>query len=172
MARGPFEGHLMHAQIGTLTVSAGEFRPDIRARGTMNPELVTIGTMLASGREVRQWDYDILPGDVVVLPQAIEQEGRFTSTSRYAAIALSANDLACHFAGEPELEDLNFWSRIGRFRASLSLRSYILQNITKKVAQLQCADAYSSKRSLSALCTRCRASLSRGDKAMPSLSAM
>ena len=102
----------MHAQVGILALSAGEFRSDIRARGVMNPDLVTIGMMLETSGGVSQWDYDIIPGDIVVFPKSVEQEGRFTGYSSYVTITLSAEDLATHATGERHLQEPEFWAKI------------------------------------------------------------
>lgn len=136
LAPGTFDGHLMHAQIGQLAASAGDFGPDIRARGVMNAQLVTIGMMLETGGEVSQWDYDIVPGDVVVFPKSVEQEGRFTGRSRYATITLSEEALAVYATGEPALQDPAFWTRIRRFRPSPSLRASTSHDIAEKVSRL------------------------------------
>ena len=94
LAPGSFEGQLTHARVGTLSVSAGDFYPDIRARGVMNPDLVTIGMLIESSGEVMQWDYDVVPGDIVVFPKGVEQEGRFTGRSRYVTVTLGEEELA------------------------------------------------------------------------------
>lgn len=103
----------------------------------MNERLVTIGMMLESSGEVSQWDYDVLPGDVVVFPKSVEQEGRYTGQSRYATITLSEADMSTFAAGEPQLQDPEFWTRIRRFRASLQVRSFIRRDIAERTMQLR-----------------------------------
>jgi AraC family ethanolamine operon transcriptional activator len=137
LAPGSFEGQLTHARVGTLSVSAGDFYPDIRARGVMNPDLVTIGMMIESSGDVMQWDYDVVPGDIVVFPKAVEQEGRFTGRSRYVTLTLSEEDLALHSTGERALQDPDFWTRIHRCRPSPSVRAFIRREVARKVAQLR-----------------------------------
>lgn len=137
LAPGAFEGQLTHARIGTLGLSAGDFEPDIRARGVMNPDLVTIGMMVESDGEVKQWDYDVVPGDVLVFPRGVEQEGRFTGRSRYVTLTLSEEELASHSVGEGALGEPDFWTRIHRFRASPGVREFIRCEIATKVAQLR-----------------------------------
>ena len=137
LAPGIFDGHLMHAQIGALSLSTGDFGPDIRARGVMNQHLVTIGMMLESSGAVSQWDYDVVPGDVIVFPKSVEQEGRFTGHSRYATITLSEDALAAFAAGEPVLQDPQFWTKISRFHRSPSLRASARREIGEMVSQLR-----------------------------------
>jgi AraC-like DNA-binding protein len=137
LAPGSFDGHLMHAQIGELSVSAGDFGPDIRARGVMNQHLVTIGMMLQSSGEVSQWDYDVVPGDVVIFPKSVEQEGRYTGRSRYATISLSEEALADFAVGEPMLQEPEFWTKINRFFPSPSLRASICSEVAEKVSLVQ-----------------------------------
>ncbi len=137
LAPGPFRGQLTHARIGSLGLSAGDFEPDIRARGVMNPDLVTIGMMIESDGEVRQWDFDVVPGDVVVFPRSVEQEGRFTGRSRYVSLTLSESELALHSGGEGAPSEPDFWTRIHRFRASPSVREFVCREIAAKVAHLR-----------------------------------
>jgi AraC family ethanolamine operon transcriptional activator len=137
LAPGTFDGQLMHAQIGELSVSAGDFGPDIRARGVMNQNLVTIGMMLQSSGEVSQWDYDVAPGDIVIFPKSVEQEGRYTGRSRYATIAFSEEALAAFAVGEPVLQEPGFWTRINRFFPSPSLRASICSEIAEKVSLMR-----------------------------------
>lgn len=140
LAPGSFEGQLTHARIGTLSVSAGDFYPDIRARGVMNPDLVTIGMLIESSGEVMQWDYDVVPGDIVVFPKGVEQEGRFTGRSRYVTVTLGEEELAAYSTGERALQDPEFWTRIHRCRPSPSGRDFTQREIVSKVAQLRDGD--------------------------------
>lgn len=134
---GPFEGNLMHAQVGSIALSAGEFGSDIRARGVMNPDLVTVGMMLETTGGVSQWDYDVMPGDIVVFPKSVEQEGRFRGYSSYVTITLSAEALAAHAAGERYLQEPEFWTKIYRFRPSPSLRNSARRRIQRRILQLR-----------------------------------
>jgi AraC family ethanolamine operon transcriptional activator len=137
LAPGTFEGQLTHAQIGELSISAGDFGPDVRARGVMNQRLVTIGTMLHSSGEVSQWNYDVVPGDVVVFPKSVEQEGRYTGRSRYATITIDEQALATFAAGEAALQEPEFWTRISRYRPSPSLRAFICAEIAGRISLLR-----------------------------------
>jgi len=137
LAPGTFDGQLTHARIGELSISAGDFGPDIRARGVMNQHLVTIGVMLHSSGEVSQWNYDVVPGDVVVFPKSVEQEGRYTGRSRYATVTLGEQALATYAVGEPVLQEPDFWTRIGRHRPSPSLRAFICAEIAEQVSLLR-----------------------------------
>lgn len=136
LAPGQIDGQLTHARIGTLGLSAGDFEPDIRARGVMNSDLVTIGMMVESG-EVKQWDYDVVPGDVLVFPRGVEQEGRFTGRSRYVTLTLSEEDLASHSVGEGALAEPDFWTIVHRFRATPCVREFTRCEIATKVAHLR-----------------------------------
>lgn len=137
LASGSFGGRLTHAQIGTLSLSAGDFEPDIRARGVMNPDMVTLGLLVESSGDVMQWDYHVVPGDVIVFPRSIEQEGRFTGRSRYLTLTLTEQELAEHAAGERQLQDPHFWTEIKRFRPSPGLNAFIRKNLDQKIAQLR-----------------------------------
>ncbi|MER9401483.1 AraC family transcriptional regulator [Mesorhizobium sp. M0615] len=137
LAPGKFHGHLMHAQIGQLSLSTGDFGPDVRARGVMNQNMVTIGMMLESSGEVSQWDYDVVPGDVIVFPKSVEQEGRFTGHSRYATITLAEEALADFAGGETVLQDPRYWTRISRFHRSPSVRAFACGEVASHISQLQ-----------------------------------
>lgn len=137
LASGSFGGRLTHAQIGSVSLSAGDFEPDIRARGVMNPDMVTLGMMVDSSGDVMQWDYHVEPGDIIVFPRSVEQEGRFTGRSRYLTLTLTEDELARHTTGERELQDPRFWTEIKRFRPSPGLRAFIRKNLDHKIAQLR-----------------------------------
>ncbi|WP_311028000.1 AraC family transcriptional regulator [Mesorhizobium koreense] len=137
LATGGFEGLLTHAQVGGFSLSAGDFGPDIRARGVMNAELVTIGTMLDSSGEVSQWDYDVRPGDIIVFPKSVEQEGRYTGRSRYVTITLSEQELAAHVKTEGRLQESEFWTRIRRFQPSEAQRASMREYLARRVLQLR-----------------------------------
>lgn len=137
LACGTFHGRLMHAQIGTLFLSAGDFGPDIRARGVMNQNLVTLGMMVASSGQVSQWDYEVLPGDVVVFPRSVEQEGRFTEQSSYVTITLTEEELAAHAPREAALQDPRFWTRIHRFRRPADARQQTCRALFENIQQLR-----------------------------------
>ncbi len=137
LASGSFGGRLTHAQIGTTSLSAGDFEPDIRARGVMNADMVTIGMMVECSGDVMQWDYHVVPGDVIVFPRSVEQEGRFTGRSRYLTLTLTEQDLATHAAGEKRLQDPRFWTEIRRFRPSPGLRAFIARSLDRKIALLR-----------------------------------
>lgn len=137
MVSGSLHGKLMHARLGNLFLSAGDFGLDIRARGVMNQDLVTIGMMLESSGTVSQWEYDVVPGDIIVFPKSVEQEGHFTGYSSYATITLSAEDLAVYATGEPRLQDPGFWTRILRSRPSQPLRISTRRAIARRISQLR-----------------------------------
>ncbi|WP_245451124.1 hypothetical protein [Borborobacter arsenicus] len=92
--------------------------------------------MLESSGEVSQWDYDVIPGDVIVFPKSVEQEGHFTGHSRYATITLGEDEIVAHMAGEPALENPQFWASIYRFRPTPSIRQATRAAITTQVRQL------------------------------------
>jgi AraC family ethanolamine operon transcriptional activator len=92
--------------------------------------------ILQSSGEVSQWHYDVVPGDVVVFPKSIEQEGRYTGRSRYATITFSEEALAACAVGEPALQEPDFWTRIDRFRPSPSLRAFICREVAEKISLL------------------------------------
>lgn len=93
--------------------------------------------MIASDGEVKQWDYDVVPGDVIVFPKSVEQEGRFTGRSRYIALTLSEEELAVYSTGERTLQDPQFWNRIHRLRPSPAVRAFISREVAERVAQLR-----------------------------------
>lgn len=141
---GVFHGNMMHAQVGDLALGAGDFGPDIRVRGVMNPDAVTIGMLLASTGGVSQWDFDMAPGDVVVFPASAEQESRFSGQSSFATVTLGAHQIAAYAAGEGPSREPEFWVAKKRFRPPPWLRQSACRQVTQCVSLLRDGDVASS----------------------------
>lgn len=144
LAPGVFHGTMMHAQVGDLALGAGDFGPGIRVRGVMNPESVTLGMLLETTGAVSQWDFDVVPGDVVVFPRSAEQEGRFSGHSSFATVTLGARQIAAYAAGEGRLREPEFWMAKRRYRAPSFLRQSACRRIVRCMAQLRRGDVASS----------------------------
>src|SRR5262245_22404726 len=58
---GRQHGFVAHISIDSLAMSVGRFALDVRARGLINPNRVTLGMMLASPGRVSYWRADVRP---------------------------------------------------------------------------------------------------------------
>jgi AraC family ethanolamine operon transcriptional activator len=73
---GRQHGFLAHIDIDSLAMTIGRFALDVRVRGLINPNRVTLGMMLASPGRVSHWWEDVRPGDVVIFPPGAEIDAR------------------------------------------------------------------------------------------------
>jgi hypothetical protein len=71
---GRQRGYVAHIAIDSLAMSVGRFALDVRARGLINPNRVTLGMMLASPGRVSCWWEDVRPGDVIITPPGAEMD--------------------------------------------------------------------------------------------------
>ena len=84
---------------------------DVRARGLINPNRITLGMMLASPGHVTHWWEDVRPGDVVITPPGDEMDAIYLSGAWYVAIAMNVSDLATALGGEERLTDPACWKK-------------------------------------------------------------
>jgi AraC-like DNA-binding protein len=110
---GRQQGLLAYVAIDGLTMSVGRFALDVRARGLINPNRITLGMMLASPGNVRHWWEDVRPGDVVITPPGAEMDAIYLSGAWYVAIAMDVSDLTTALGGEDRLTDPARWNKKG-----------------------------------------------------------
>ena len=108
---GRQQGLLAHVAIDGLAMSVGRFALDVRARGLINPNRITLGMMLASPGHVTHWWEDVRPGDVVITPPGAEMDAIYLSGAWYVTIAMDVSDLATALGGEDRLTDHACWKK-------------------------------------------------------------
>ncbi len=137
LAPGPCCGTVLQADIAGLVVNAGVFRGDVRARGVMAVDKVTLAIILGSNGFVGQWCCQAMAGDIFLFPGDDEQQGRFWGTVSYATIALSSVRLAEAAASFGHAIDPSLWSQAGQYRAAPGARDRTVDTINGCLTVLQ-----------------------------------
>jgi AraC family ethanolamine operon transcriptional activator len=73
--------------------------------------------LLGAADRVTQWSFDMIPGDIVVIPPVTEHHAAHFGACTYACIRVDPNELGSVFAGDPALSDPENWQQNNRHRA-------------------------------------------------------
>jgi hypothetical protein len=84
---GKQQGSLTHLGIGNLAMTLGRFTLEVRARGVIHPDRVTLGMLLTSAGRVSHWGHDVQPGDVCIYPPGVDHDGIYGGGATYAAVS-------------------------------------------------------------------------------------
>jgi hypothetical protein len=117
LGRGKFRGSLSHVGIGDFSLSIGSFSVGVRTQRIATDDRLVIGMLLSASERVTHWSFDMLPGDVLIMPPSTEHDGSFHGAAAYAAIRLDLAEVTSLFAGEPRLSDPATWCQKNRYRA-------------------------------------------------------
>jgi AraC-like DNA-binding protein len=137
---GRFTGSMVHANVGGLVVSAGNFKSDVRSRGRFSDKHITFGTYIGDRSHVSQWNLDALAGDVWFMPAGAEQEGRAAGSQSYATVSLGVDSLDRLNPLLGALAASTHSERPRRHRASPLVRARIAERVKQLVSHIQEAD--------------------------------
>jgi AraC family ethanolamine operon transcriptional activator len=118
LGRGKLHGRIAYLGIGDLTLSLSAFSAGIYAQRTSADEKILIGMLLGAEDRVTQWSFDMMPGDIVVIPPLTEHHAVHCGASSYAVIRLDPRELPSAFGGEAQLSDPENWQEQNRYRAN------------------------------------------------------
>ncbi len=99
LEKGRISGKMVHAVLGNVGLSFGQFDQPIpvRVRGPVAPNSICIGTNLNQPGTACYWGIDTRPGDIEVYSAGCEQEAYLRSAIRYAALTIPT-EMALEFA--------------------------------------------------------------------------
>jgi len=117
LGRGKLHGHVSYLGIDEFTLSVNAFSTGICAQRISADEKVLVGMLLSAADRVSQWSFDMVPGDIVVIPPVTEHHAAHFGASSYACIRVDPNELGSVFAGDPSLSDPANWQQNNRYRA-------------------------------------------------------
>jgi len=131
-------GILLHATTDDVEIYAGQWLADIRTRGCIESNRITLGMKLDP--DSRHFSFrsgtEVLPGDVYALVRGDAVDYRVTGQIRYAFISLSP-DFLLDQGGEDALRlDRGFWEQRRWFRANQTIRAALVRSIQKIVMHL------------------------------------
>lgn len=137
LAPGPCEGRTLTTTVAGLHVHSGVLRADLRARGRMAGEHVTLGMIIEATGQVRQWQHYAAAGDLCVFPPGQDQEGTYRGTVVYATIALTEAELRSAAAAWPciDIERLLLLGNL--YRAGPQVRVAALQKLRAALTMLE-----------------------------------
>jgi methylphosphotriester-DNA--protein-cysteine methyltransferase len=117
LGRGKLRGGISYVGVGDLTLSLNSFSTGICAQRISADDKLLFGMLLGAADRVSQWSFDMIPGDIVVIPPVTEHHAAHFGASSYACIRLDPNELGSVFAGDPSLSDPENWQQNNRHRA-------------------------------------------------------
>ena len=136
------KGSIVNAAAGDVLLTAGQWSADIRTRGSVTAQRISLGVKLdsqsthfsfRSGREV-------FPGDVYVLARGDDVDHRVSGSIRYAFVSLRPELLLSHAAEDAWRESTGFWEKRRWFCASPPIRRLIARSIQTLVMEVLRSD--------------------------------
>ncbi len=116
LTAAPCRGELSHAAFGDITTTLGRLTGDLRLRGSMAAEAVTLALILEQTEVMTHWGHDALAGDLLVFPPRGEQEAQHRGLTRYAALQIPRDDLMRRVAAFDDLAEDRHWRDGARLR--------------------------------------------------------
>lgn len=136
LGRGKLQGRIAYLEIDDLTLSLNAFSAGIYARRTSADEKILIGMLLSAEDRVTQWSFDMVPGDIVVIPPLAEHHAVHCGASSYAVIRLDPRELPSAFGGEARLSDPENWQEKNRYRANSDIGTTAARGLSQLADQL------------------------------------
>jgi len=131
------EGTIWRAAAGAVLLSAGNWCGEVRTKGSINADHITLGVKLDS--ESTHFSFrsgkEVLPGDVYALARGDAVDYRVGGRIRYAFISLNPELLLIQGGEDALRADVAFWERRRWFCASPSLRTLIARSVDALVMQ-------------------------------------
>jgi AraC family ethanolamine operon transcriptional activator len=118
LGRGKLHGSIVYVGIDDFTLSVSAFSKGLLAQRTAADDKILLGMLLVATDRVTQWSFDMLPGDIVVIPPRSEHHAAHHGASSYAVIQLDPRELPSIFGGDPWLSDAENWQKKNRYRAN------------------------------------------------------
>ncbi len=121
LSASPCRGTLAHAIFDDLALTLGRCTGDLRLRGVMAAGAVTLVLALDPAPGATEWGYDVLAGDLLILPEGGEREARQQGVAGYAAVTAPLEALRRRAAAFDHLADARHWGACARLRPQTSL---------------------------------------------------
>jgi AraC-like DNA-binding protein len=138
LGSGVPKGCIVHASIGEVLLTAGQFSADIRTRGDIESDRISLGVKLDSDSTHFSFrsGQEVLAGDVYALTRGDAVDHRVTGPIRYAFVSLSADRLHREVGDEGYRGDTAFWEQRRWFCASQPVRDSIVGSIQRLVPRV------------------------------------
>jgi AraC family ethanolamine operon transcriptional activator len=100
------KGRAITLDLGDIQFSSTEIAGGLRTRGTQL-DYFSLGVQVRRVGLVSQWDLELEPGDVVVMPPGIERDGSSIGEAHFAMVSLYSGTLAA--LGGPDVTKKELW---------------------------------------------------------------
>jgi AraC family ethanolamine operon transcriptional activator len=124
-------GTLFRASAGAVSLSVGQWCADIRTRGCIATDRVSLGLKLDS--ESLHYSFrshtEVLPGDIYTLARGDDVDYRVSGRIRYAFVSLAPELLLRQGAEDVAREERAFWEKRRWFCASPPMRTLIARSV-------------------------------------------
>jgi AraC family ethanolamine operon transcriptional activator len=131
-------GNLLHASIDEVQLRAGRLCADIRTRGALEANRISLHMKLDGDSTLFSFrsGKDVLPGDVYTLRRGDTIDYRLSGEIAYAAVSVTAELLQKHGAVDVERENTGFWEQRCWFRAPEPLRVSVCRTVGRIISQV------------------------------------
>jgi AraC family ethanolamine operon transcriptional activator len=124
------KGRSIALDLGDVQFSSTELVGSLRSRGTQL-NCFSLGVQISRTRFVSQWDLELEPGDVVVMPPGIERDGCSIGEAHFAMVSLYSGTLAA--LGGPDVTKKELWlvRRPQRYRPEPKVAEEVVRAISR-----------------------------------------
>jgi AraC family ethanolamine operon transcriptional activator len=134
----PPKGTLLRASLGDVLLSTGQWLGDVRIRGCVRTNRITLGVKLDS--ESTNFSFrsgqEVLPGDVYALAQGDNIDYRVTGRVSYAYVSLNPDLLLDQGGEDAYRRETAFWERCRWFCPPQPMRVLIAGSVQRMVRQV------------------------------------
>lgn len=114
---GAVTGGLTFAETGFGTLTFGQVSGDIRLRGPLSQDTVTVGVLTRVTGATSQWGRETLQGDFGLFPANVEHEAVYSANTDYLTVAIPTSDLDRVTSTYQTRRSGRFWSTGAMYRA-------------------------------------------------------
>jgi AraC-like DNA-binding protein len=133
---GTPKGGILYASAGEVVLTTGQFYADIRSRGVMDKDRVTLGVHFSSNASLSEKGIEALSGDIFAFAPGSEQDGKTTGDISYATVSINPATLLKIGANDAVIGNLAFWEQRPFFRATPDVRATISSSLIGISSQL------------------------------------
>ena len=124
---GAVTGGLTFAETGFGTLTFGQVSGDIRLRGPLSQDTVTVGVLTRVTGATSQWGRETLQGDFGLFPANVEHEAVYSADTNYLTAALPVSDLDRMMSTYQTQKSDKFWSTGAMYRADAQQSRMLVQ---------------------------------------------
>jgi AraC-like DNA-binding protein len=135
LGRGKMCGSIEHVGIGDFALSFNTFSHGVCAQRTSSDEKILIGMLLGAADRVTHWSFDMMPGDIVVIPPLAEHHAVHCGAASYAVIRLDPCEVPSLFC-DPRLDEMQNWHENNRYRAGPEVGAVAAQGLSRLASHL------------------------------------